>query len=78
MIYASSAYAFYRGAKNLLQTSSPTTELSARRVETSDPEEINEAFLISQLDYTPVDQPQPAAESAPKGFAKPKGPPRRR
>lgn len=81
MLYSSGMLLVYHNAKNLL--SSTLATLVTRKVETSDPKEVNEHFLKSVLGpeigggddgsgtSTPVHEEQ-------KGFARPKGPVRKR
>lgn len=82
MIYSSATQPLYQASKNFI----PAEILAARKIETAEPSEINEAYLRFEL--TPsstsnVEQMR-AAVSTPgtvsdqtKGFARPKGPPRR-
>lgn len=82
MVYSSGARGVFASAKNLFDEDNSASLFAARKIETSDPQEITEAFLIAELGLagssggatgtsTPV-------EEAKKPFAKPKGPGRRR
>ena len=73
MIYSSGSPAVYQTAKALLSALDPPVSLAARKIETSDPKELDEAFLQAELGATPA----PAA-AAKQTFARPKGPGRRR
>ncbi|KAI0082787.1 actin depolymerizing protein [Panus rudis PR-1116 ss-1] len=82
MLYSCGTLSVYRSAKELLGDSVPLVE---RKVETSDPKEIDEAFLKSELGLTGSggssnhgngqSTPLPPSTNA---FARPKGPARRR
>jgi twinfilin-like protein len=73
MVYASGATGVYQTAKVLLEGS--TSVLATRKLETSDPREIDEAHLRMALGYG---QSQTSMASERKPFAKPKGPGRKR
>lgn len=85
MIYSSGALGVHRGAKPLLSSLSSTTVLVERKVETSEPAELTEAHLKSELG---LDVDASASAEAPssstrmggeaRGFARPKGPGRKR
>ncbi|KAF7322613.1 Protein tyrosine kinase [Mycena chlorophos] len=85
MVYATGFNGVYMTAKTLLEGAS--TPLHSRKIETSNPGEINEAFLRSELDFTgsaggsaPASGTQTPAgglEEQKKPFAKPRGPKRR-
>lgn len=83
MIYSSGTQPLYHVSKQYI----PADILATRKIETSDPSELNEAYLQFELGHTPsVDQVRsatsipgtPPVQDQPKGFARPKGPPRRR
>lgn len=75
MLYSSGSTTTYNAAKSILASLSPPASIVSRKVETSEPKELDEAYLMTELGFQ--DQPQPPT-GAPKPFAKPKGPPRRR
>lgn len=57
--------------------------LSKRKVQTSDPTELNESFLVADLELDDKSvrgdaQPSSSSETQKQPFAKPKGPGRRR
>lgn len=80
MLYSSCSLATFLAAKAIL-SSYPTSTVASRKIETSDPQELDEAFLVSYLD---LDIAAPVASvsghtntSEKKPFARPKGPGRR-
>ncbi|KAF4578506.1 actin-binding proteins ADF family protein [Pleurotus pulmonarius] len=81
MLYSSCSLATFLAAKALL-SSYPTSTVASRKIETSDPQELDEAFLVSYLD---LDTAAAAASIVPshadtgekKPFARPRGPGRR-
>jgi len=80
MIYASASNAVYHSAKALLDGS--TSVLATKKVETSDPKEIGEAYLRDKLGFEQrnVDNVKSRSAEVPretKPFAKPRGPGRR-
>jgi len=77
MIYSSGSTSTFQTAKNILTSLSPPVVMMARKVETSDPTELDEEYLKIELGCTDKGANAPLA-AAPRGFAKPKGPPRRR
>jgi twinfilin-like protein len=81
MLYSVSSRALYTAVQTLFQSTDTTSVLASRKVETSDPQEINEKFLISELG--PASTDGASAASTPvveeqKRFARPKGPGRKR
>lgn len=94
MLYSANASALFNTAKQLFAPGSAAATpggalpvLAHRRVETSDPRELDEAFLREVLGFetSELDAPSSAAVPAQKslgaqggGFAKPKGPGRKR
>ncbi|KAI5123335.1 hypothetical protein M0805_001760 [Coniferiporia weirii] len=83
MLFSSGASAVHLEAKSLL-AGSPSTSLAARKVETSDPTELTEAYLISELGLDKAAQESTETAASAKvggearGFARPKGPGRKR
>ncbi|KAH8833968.1 hypothetical protein DL96DRAFT_1666909 [Flagelloscypha sp. PMI_526] len=77
MLYSSGSSSVYGGLKSLLDGS--TVHIASRKVETSEPSEIDESFLISELGLSEGSGSAPAAATdAPRPFARPKGPGRKR
>jgi twinfilin len=76
MLYSSGAPGVYQYAQSILESS--TSVLTARKIETSDPKELDEVYLKDKLGL--VNQESETGESfeAKKPFAKPRGPGRRR
>ncbi|KAF5391931.1 hypothetical protein D9757_001849 [Collybiopsis confluens] len=78
MLYSSGSSGVFQAAKTLLSSS-----LNARKIETSDPAELDEAFLKSELgfdnkaDITTAFN-APLSSDSVRSFAKPRGPARRR
>ncbi|EGN96204.1 hypothetical protein SERLA73DRAFT_185832 [Serpula lacrymans var. lacrymans S7.3] len=81
MTYASGALSVFQSTNNILATAESTCALASRKIQTSDPAELGEAFIMAELGYISREdedtntQPQPEVV---KSFAKPKGPGRRR
>jgi len=71
MLYSSGSSSVYQTAKSLF----PPTLLATRKIETSSPDEVNESYLQTELGLE-VDSGK--AAPAEKGFARPKGPARKR
>ncbi|KXN85491.1 Twinfilin [Leucoagaricus sp. SymC.cos] len=86
MLYSTGSGSTQRWIKELLASTAPTAQFSARKIETSEPRELTEAHLVEELGLSisdpdgqngdggatsrPIDEPKP--------FARPRGPPRRR
>jgi len=74
MLYSSGSSSVYLTAKSLL----PALLLAPRKVETSDPHELDASFLHAELGQSN----EPSRGSTPNlsrvAFARPKGPPRKR
>lgn len=77
MIYSSGSTSTFEAAKSILASLSPSITVASRKIETSDPKELTLAFVKEELGLSGL-VPQRAESQNPKGFAKPKGPPRRR
>jgi twinfilin len=77
MLYSSGSSSVYLTAKSLL----PALLLAPRKVETSDPHELDASFLHAELgqsnEPSRVSTPNNAGLSG-MAFARPKGPPRKR
>lgn len=86
MVYSSGAAGLFVSAKSIFTAeSSSSSVLATRRIETSDPKELGEAYLITGLGLgtgtTDVEGDSGAGtpqEEDKKPFARPKGPGRRR
>jgi twinfilin-like protein len=84
MVYSSAAMSTYLAAKDFLAETGSIFPLATKRIETSDPTELDENFLKASLNHdgpagviinnNGARQDDPAKPS----FAKPKGPARRR
>ncbi|KAF8969943.1 hypothetical protein BDZ97DRAFT_1957569 [Flammula alnicola] len=78
MLYSSGSTTTYQAAKSILASLLPPVTLAVRKIETSDPKELDEAFLKAELGLSDAKDGPVAAADSPKAFARPKGPPRRR
>ncbi|TCD63294.1 Twinfilin-1 [Steccherinum ochraceum] len=81
MIYSSAFLSTYRAGKVVLGDAGES--LVERKIETSDPKELNEEFLKFELGLTSTSAPAGSGAAAPasggdKAFARPKGPGRKR
>jgi twinfilin-like protein len=74
MIYSSGSTSTFQTAKDILTSLSPPVTVVSRKVETSDPTELDEEYLKAELGCT--DRTAPPAETS-RGFSRPKRPPRR-
>ncbi|KAF6765086.1 hypothetical protein DFP72DRAFT_799218 [Ephemerocybe angulata] len=80
MIYSSGSSTTFQSAKTLLTSSSPAILIAPRKIETSDPKEVDEAFLKAELGRSEggSNSEQSTNPAITKPFAKPRGPGRRR
>jgi twinfilin len=87
MVYSSGASSVFLAAKNILLASSSPVDIhiASRKIETSDPAEINEGFLIAELGLERLSKGQDnighgtqMKRDDQKPFARPRGPGRRR
>ncbi|KAH9484130.1 Twinfilin [Psilocybe cubensis] len=78
MIYSSGSASTFEAAKGILTSLSPSTTIASRKIETSDPTELTLAYIKEELGLSQVEQPPQSKIQTSKGFAKPRGPPRRR
>ncbi|KAF5373181.1 hypothetical protein D9758_001635 [Tetrapyrgos nigripes] len=94
MIYSSGSAAVAHGLKTILSSSSSSISVASRRIETSDPSEVDEEFIKDGLGYdgvgggsqeqagstviSSVEGRAPLPSEDRKAFAKPRGPARRR
>ena len=74
MLYSSGSTTTFQAVKNILNSSSFPISVQSRKIEMSDPQELNEAFLKIELG---LDESDIAAVDTNKAFARPKGPRRR-
>ncbi|PPR08099.1 hypothetical protein CVT24_010560 [Panaeolus cyanescens] len=74
MLYSSASNTTYHSLKVSL-AEEPAITLAPKRIETSDPSELTNQFLETELGYNSSSPPAPTQQ---KAFARPKGPPRRR
>ncbi|KAF9001881.1 hypothetical protein BDQ17DRAFT_1357648 [Cyathus striatus] len=77
MLYSSGSLSTYRSVKSMLETTLPTVHVASRRVETSDPSDLDETYMKTELGLDRVDVATEDSHEL-KSFSKPKGPPRRR
>jgi twinfilin-like protein len=75
MVYSSGASSVFQKVKSLLSSSSSI--VSPRKIESTDPKELTEEFLIGELGFGQVDV-DGINGNAKTSFARPKGPGRRR
>ena len=81
MLYSSAVLFVVKQVKTLLDAVCSASTMPSRKVETSDPAELDEAYLVAALGLSDTDGPtKAAAADAPekKPFARPKGPGRKR
>ncbi|KAF9068699.1 hypothetical protein BDP27DRAFT_1421687 [Rhodocollybia butyracea] len=76
MVYSSGCSGVFQAAKTLLSSSS--SHLNARKIETSDPAELDEAYLKSELALDTMESTATSAGDAARSFARPRGPARKR
>ncbi|KIM49244.1 hypothetical protein M413DRAFT_438415 [Hebeloma cylindrosporum] len=77
MIYSSGSTSTFQTAKTILTSLSPPAPMISRKVETSDPAELDEEYLKAELGCMDKSGGVPLSATH-RGFARPKGPPRRR
>lgn len=75
MLYSSGSTTTFQAVKNILNSSSFPISVQARKIETSDPQELSETFLKTELGF---DANKESVVDSSIAFAKPRGPPRRR
>lgn len=85
MVYASGAAGLFVSAKTIFAAEGSLSVLATRRIETSDPKELDEAYLVIGLglgvgatDGEGGSETGTPKEEDKKPFARPKGPGRRR
>ena len=82
MLYSSAILVVVKEVKDFLAAAGSTSTLSSRKVETSDPTELDEKYLVAELGWTASDAPTstagPGTDGPAKAFARPKGPGRKR
>lgn len=82
MLYSSAILVVVKEVKDLLQSAGSTSTLSLRKIETSDPSELDEKYLVTELGLAGPDAPAvagggPADDGDKKPFARPRGPARK-
>ncbi|KAI1794554.1 hypothetical protein LXA43DRAFT_995571 [Ganoderma leucocontextum] len=83
MLYSSAVIFVVKEVKEFLASAGGTSTLSSRKVETSDPSELDEKYLVTELGLAGSEAPTVAATSGPadngdkKLFARPRGPARK-
>lgn len=83
MIYSSGVSSTYLTAKQLLTHAAPDVHVASRKIETSDPKDLDEAYLKDELGLNTVQVPEGGVGTVGVGdekkpFARPKGPVRKR
>ncbi|KZT68163.1 actin depolymerizing protein [Daedalea quercina L-15889] len=81
MLYSSGKMSTYLDAKKALDLEGGPTTIAERKIETSDPSELNESYLASELGRgraVAASVAAPAVQDEKKPFARPKGPGRKR
>ncbi|KZT11309.1 actin depolymerizing protein [Laetiporus sulphureus 93-53] len=82
MLYSSASRSVFEVAKNIISSSDSSSTVASRKIETSDPTELNESFLALELglqnDPNAGTSTAPLPDAEKKAFARPKGPGRRR
>ena len=82
MLYSSAVLFVVKEVKEFLSSTGSSSTLASRKVETSDPSELDEKYLISELGLAEGNTPAnpaggPAEGGDRKPFARPKGPSRK-
>ncbi len=83
MLYSSANLITVKEVKDYLNNAGTSSSFSPRKVETSDPTELNEQYLVAELGWAGPEAPTssgrgPTADAEKKPFARPKGPGRKR
>ncbi|KAH7927091.1 actin depolymerizing protein [Leucogyrophana mollusca] len=81
MVYSSGASSVFQSAKAIFTDQSSSFSLASKKIETSDPKELDEAYLKSELGFGVTgtsNNTAPSDDTAKPAFARPKGPGRRR
>ena len=81
MLYSSSALSVTKQVKEVLAAAGSSSTMASRRVETSDPAELDETYLVTALGLSETEGPTkavPTVAEDKKPFARPKRPGRRR
>lgn len=80
MIYSSGKLSTYLDAKKVLELEGSSTIIAERKIETSDPTELDEKYLALELgrDGTARSSDANPVQDEKKAFARPKGPGRKR
>ncbi|RDX56562.1 actin depolymerizing protein [Lentinus brumalis] len=83
MLYSSANLITVKEVKDYLNNAGTSSSFSPRKVETSDPTELNEQYLVAELGWAGPEAPTssgrgPTADAEKRPFARPKGPGRKR
>ncbi|KAF9453252.1 actin depolymerizing protein [Macrolepiota fuliginosa MF-IS2] len=85
MLYSSGSGSTLRWIKELLASTAPTAQLASRKIETSEPQELTEEYIIEELGLKDSEDAEDSgggvgwkSSDVQKPFAKPRGPPKRR
>ncbi|KAF8894496.1 hypothetical protein BD779DRAFT_842149 [Infundibulicybe gibba] len=81
MVYSSGSSSVFQSAKSIIASSAIFSQLASRKVETSDPTELTEAYLKLELGLTGATSSLSSRSDSTDGskpFAKPRGPTKRR
>ena len=83
MLYSSANLVMVNEVKDYLRNAGTSSSFSPRKVETSDPAELNEQYFVAELGWAGPEAPTsaaggPTADVEKKPFARPKGPGRKR
>ncbi|KAF8628400.1 hypothetical protein AX15_003924 [Amanita polypyramis BW_CC] len=79
MLYTCGFLSTFRAGSNLIQASTPMAYIASRRIEISDPKDLNEETLRAglRMDEERIDTVGDVKDSEPKSFSRPKKPARR-
>ena len=78
MLYSSGKLSTYLDAKKVLELEGSSTIIAERKIETSDPAELDEKYLALELGRDSTAAAATPAQDEKKPFARPKGPGRKR
>lgn len=80
MLYSSGSLATFRAGRSIILSSSPLTYIASRKIETSDPGELDESYLRAalSLEEESLDAPGSGKDGDPKPFSRPKRPTKKR
>ncbi|KAH7908584.1 actin depolymerizing protein [Hygrophoropsis aurantiaca] len=78
MVYSSGVSGVFQRAKAIFNENPSSFTLASKKIETSDPKELDEAYLKSELGFDAAAEVKNTNDTAKTTFARPKGPGRRR